>query len=132
MSNPRVEEIRARVVGSPFSEPSRGDVIHLLTKFDAAEKANPPVEVGSPDGSQVYEIPLTEYLEQMNANQIFRATQAEAKLVAAEERERVLFVGIAQAKDLALTPSTTSGMMTTLQAEVAAILSSTTTTETEN
>ena len=79
MSDPRVEDIRARVVGSPFSEPSWGDVVLLLTKLDEAEKANPPVEVGSPDGSQVYEIPLTEYLETLNASQIFRATQAEAE-----------------------------------------------------
>ena len=82
MSNPRVEEIRARVVGSPFSEPSRADVVLLLTKLDEAQ-----------------------------------------------ERERVLLVGIAQARDLALTPSTTGGMMTTLQAKVAAILSSTDTAE---
>ena len=41
----------------------------------------------------------------------------------AEERECVLFAGIAQAKNLALTPSTTGGMITTLQAKVAEILS---------
>ena len=51
------------------------------------------------------------------------------KLDEAQERERVLLVGIATAKNLALTPSTTGGMITTLQAEVAAILSGTNTTK---
>lgn len=92
MSDPRVGEIRARL-----DHPHVGDIDYLLTKLDEAEKANPPVEVGSPDGSQVYEIPLTEYLEQLSASQIFRATQAEEKLAAAEERERTLIAGVREA-----------------------------------
>ena len=58
------------------------------SELDLAEarELNPPVEVGSPDGSQVYEIPLTEYLETLNASQIFRATQAEAECGALQRR----------------------------------------------
>ena len=87
----------------------------LSAQLQAAQELNPPVEVGSPDGSQAYEIPLTEYLETMNANQIFRATQDGAERDALQWRIDSV---------LALTGD--------IGPEARRILSSTTTTERTN
>lgn len=77
-TDPRVEEIRARLETGPFAEPTRGEVEFLLAKLDEAERE---IEV-----------------QRRNALLNYGAyVQAHRRAEAAEERERTLIAGVKEA-----------------------------------